>query len=67
MRICSESQMGVRSSSGLLFSYGKGILQDISERLQPEFRAGFSMRNLRQMKRIFAMFPDANALSPQLT
>ena len=47
--------------------YGKGALQDSSERLQREFGAGFSVRNLQQMKRFYITFPNSNELSPQLT
>ena len=47
--------------------YGKGILQDVSERLQQEFGTGFSVRNLQQMKRFYVTFPIANTLRSQLT
>lgn len=47
--------------------YGKGVLKDVSERLQREFGDGFSVRNLQQMKKFYNVFPNANALRSQLT
>lgn len=47
--------------------YGKGVLQDVSERLQQEFGTGFSVRNLQQMKKFYVLFPNTNALRSQLT
>ena len=47
--------------------YGKTILQEISERLQRDFGSGFSVRNLQQMKRFYALFPNTNALRSQLS
>lgn len=43
------------------------MLQDVSEKLQQEFGNGFSVRNLQQMKKFYAMFPNTNALRSQLT
>ena len=54
-------------NGSLRSEYGKGILQDVSERLQQEFGTGFSVRNLQQMKRFYVMFPYTNALRSQLT
>lgn len=54
-------------SGNLRGEYGKGVLQDISRRLQAEFGEGFSVRNLQQMKKFYALFPNANALRSQLT
>ena len=47
--------------------YGKGVLKDVSERLQREFGDGFSVRNLQQMKKFYIVYPNANALRSQLT
>ena len=47
--------------------YGKGVLQEVSERLQQEFGTGFSVRNLQQMKKFYILFPNTNALRSQLT
>lgn len=54
-------------NGSLRAEYGKGILQDISERLQQEFGNGFSVRNLQQMKKFYNIFPNTNALRSQLT
>lgn len=47
--------------------YGKGVLLDVSDRLQQEFGTGFSVRNLQQMKKFYVLFPNTNALRSQLT
>ena len=47
--------------------YGKNMLQEISVKLQQEFGSGFSVRNLQQMKKFYALFPNTNALRSQLT
>lgn len=47
--------------------YGKAVLQEVSERLQKEFGNGFSVRNLQQMKKFYALFPNANALRAELS
>lgn len=54
-------------NGSLRSEYGKGVLQEVSERLQQEFGDGFSVRNLQQMKKFYATFPNANALRTQLT
>lgn len=54
-------------NGSLRSEYGKSVLQDISEKLQAEFGAGFSVRNLQQMKKFYALFPNTNALRSQLT
>ncbi len=54
-------------NGSLRAEYGKGILQDVSERLQQEFGNGFSVRNLQQMKKFYNIFPNTNALRSQLT
>lgn len=54
-------------NGSLRSAYGKGVLQDVSVRLQQEFGAGFSVRNLQQMKRFYVTFPNTNALRSQLT
>ena len=53
-------------NGSLRAEYGKGVLLDVSERLQQEFGEGFSVRNLQQMKKFYTMFPIANALRSQL-
>lgn len=54
-------------NGSLRSEYGKGVLQEVSERLQREFGTGFSVRNLQQMKKFYVMFPNTNALRSQLT
>ena len=46
---------------------GKCVLQDLSERLEQEFGAIFSVRDLQQMKKFYVIYPIANALRSQLT
>ncbi len=48
-------------------NYGKAVLQEVSEKLQQEFGNGFSVRNLQQMKKFYALFPNTNALRSQLS
>ncbi len=47
--------------------YGKQLLQQLSERLSAEFGKGFSVRTLQQIKKFYAMFPNANTLCSHLT
>lgn len=54
-------------NGSLRAEYGKSILQEVSERLQQEFGAGFSVRNLQQMRKFYVLFPNTNALRSQLT
>ncbi len=54
-------------NGSLRAGYGKGVLLDVSERLQEEFGSGFSVRNLQQMKKFYVLFPNTNALRSQLT
>lgn len=54
-------------NGSLRADYGKGILQEVSERLQQEFGTGFSVRNLQQMKKFYTLFQNTNALRSQLT
>lgn len=48
-------------------AYGKGVLTALSERLVKEFGAGFSVRNLQQMKKFYLLFPNTNAVRSQLS
>lgn len=54
-------------NGSLRADYGKGVLQEVSERLQQEFGTGFSVRNLQQMKKFYTLFQNTNALRSQLT
>lgn len=48
-------------------AYGKQVLKYISERLTAEFGKGFSVRNLRNMRRFFLAFPKRQTLSAELS
>lgn len=48
-------------------AYGKQILNDISERLTAEFGKGFSVRNLRNMRRFYMMFQNRQTVSADLS
>ena len=48
-------------------AYGKQILNDISERLTAEFGKGFSVRNLRNMRRFYMMFQNRQTVSAELS
>lgn len=54
-------------NGSLRADYGKNMLKEISVKLQQEFGSGFSVRNLQQMKKFYALFPNTNALRSQLT
>ena len=47
--------------------YGRSLLAYLSERLTKEFGKGFTVRNLQQMRKFYATFPNAHALRAQLT
>lgn len=47
--------------------YGKAVLQQVSEKLSSEFGKGFDIRNLRNMRKFYTMFPIRNALRSELT
>ncbi|MCD7804904.1 MAG: PDDEXK nuclease domain-containing protein [Oscillospiraceae bacterium] len=48
-------------------SYGKQVLQYISNRLTAEFGKGFSVRNLRNMRRFYLTFQNRQTLSAELS
>lgn len=48
-------------------TYGKQILNYISERLTAEFGKGFSIRNLRNMRRFYLTFQNRQTLSADLS
>ena len=56
--ICGENERA---------AYGKQILKYISERLIKEFGKGFSVRNLRNMRRFYLAFPIRQTLSAELS
>ncbi len=56
--ICGESDRA---------AYGKQIMEYLSERLTAEFGKGFSIRNLRNMRRFYLAFPIRQTLSAELS
>ncbi|MCD8099386.1 MAG: PDDEXK nuclease domain-containing protein [Oscillospiraceae bacterium] len=48
-------------------AYGKQVLQFISERLTAEFGKGYSIRNLRNMRRFYLMFQIRQTVSAELS
>lgn len=56
--ICGENERA---------AYGKQVLKYISERLTKEFGKGFSIRNLRNMRRFYLAFPIRQTLSAELS
>lgn len=48
-------------------AYGKQVLQFISERLTAEFGAGFTERNLRNMRQFYLLFPIRHTLCAELS
>ena len=47
--------------------YGKEVLQRLSAQLTAEFGKGFDVRNLRNMRSFYALFPNWNAVRSELT
>lgn len=47
--------------------YGKGMLQEVSERLTEEFGKGFTVTNLKYMRQFYATFPNSHSLRDELT
>ncbi len=48
-------------------TYGKAVLQELSNRLSREFGKGFDVRNLRNMRLFYCTFPNWNAVCSELT
>ena len=48
-------------------AYGKQVLSYISERLTGEFGKGYSIRNLRNMRQLYIMYPIRQTLSAELS
>lgn len=47
--------------------YGKQLLKYLSEQLTKEFGAGFTERNLQQMRQFYLVFPKAHTLCAELS
>lgn len=48
-------------------SYGDSILEKLLEKLTNEFGKGFSMINLRRMRRFYCLFPIRSTLLSELS
>lgn len=60
-RIFEEEQQGKERAD-----YGKFLIKNLAERLQPEFGSGFNFRNLNWYRQFYRSFPIMNALRSQL-
>ncbi len=54
-------------NGSLRAEYGKEVLQNLAERLTNEFGKGFDVRNLRNMRKFYSVFPIWNAVRSELT
>ena len=48
-------------------AYGKQVLDELSSRLTAEFGKGYSVRNLRNMRRFYLLFPIRQTVSAELS
>jgi predicted nuclease of restriction endonuclease-like (RecB) superfamily len=60
-RIFEEEQQGKDRAD-----YGKFLIKNISEQLQPEFGSGFSIRQLERYRQFYRTFPITSTLRTQL-
>jgi predicted nuclease of restriction endonuclease-like (RecB) superfamily len=60
-RIFEEEQQGKDRAE-----YGTFLIKTLSEKLQPEFGSGFSIRQLERYRQFYRMFPIASTLWTQL-
>lgn len=61
-RIFEEEQKGKERAE-----YGKELIKNLAELLEPEFGSGFGKRQLELMRQFYRLFPIANTLYSQLT
>lgn len=47
-------------------TYGKQLLQYISQKMMAEFGKGYTVRNLQMMRKFYMTFPNTNALRSEL-
>lgn len=47
--------------------YGNAVLEKLSQKLIDEFCRGFSIRNLREMRKFYSLFPIWQTLSAELS
>ena len=59
--IVGEEQLGKERAE-----YGKGILNELSKTLTLEFRKGFSVTNLKQMRYFYLIYQKGQKLSDEL-
>ena len=52
---------------GTRATYGKQVLKQLSEDLTREFGKGFDLRNLRNMRQFYLVFPIRNAVRTELS
>ena len=56
-----------KACDGKQAEYGKGVLQQVSEKLTAEFGKVYSVRNLQMMRQFYLAFPNANTLCSHLS
>ena len=44
-------------------TYGKSVLENLSQKLTNEFGKGFSVDNLEKMRKFYNVFPNSETLS----
>ena len=49
-----------KACDGKQAEYGKGVLQQVSEKLTAEFGKAYSIRNLQMMRQFYLAFPNAH-------
>ena len=54
-------------NGSLRAEYGKAVLQSLSERLTKEFGKGFTVTNLKYMRKFYSTFPNGHALRGEST
>ncbi len=61
-RIFEEEQQGKERAG-----YGEYLIKYLSQRLQPEYGSGYSIRQLERYRQLYRIFPIASALRTQLS
>ena len=61
-RIVEEEQAGASRAE-----YGQRVINDLAEKLSVEFGRGFAARELRRYRQFYLLFPNWDALRPELT
>ena len=56
-----------KACDGKQAEYGKGVLQQVSDKLTAEFGKGYSYANLRNMRQFYRCFPNCYALRSNLS